>query len=349
MNLDLPASPLSVLDANGLPRFGTYQGELASVDLSGLREPFEVPEPRRTFAHKRWIYALVATPEVMVVMGIADLGYSSHSFSVAVDLLERRVLSDDAFLGPPGPLGRVGDSPGRGLSAYFRTLGGRFSLHRPVNAERFALEAELMGLRAHLGQPLRLRAEVLAEGGPPALSVVAPVKNGWVNVTQKRAGLLSFGTLLAGGRTYGLDGGVAGLDYTQGLLARRTAWKWAMAVGRMPDGTPVGLNLVEGFNEGEGANENAFWIGSRLVPLAPAHFTHRRDDPLEPWRIVTTDGSLELDFRPIHVHREHRDLKIVRSDFLQPLGHFNGTLKLDDRIIKLERLAGVTEDQAVVW
>jgi hypothetical protein len=324
-------------------------GGLPRVELGGLKGPFKVPWMARALSHKRWAYAMIATPEVMLVLNVADLGYSALGYAVAVDLLERRVLSDDGFLGPPGPLGRVGDAPGRGLDAYFRTLGASLSLRRPQAAERLVLDVKILGLRAQHRAALRVRAEVLGEGGPPPLVAIAPVEQGWVNVTQKQAGLLSFGTLLAGGRTYGLDGGVAGLDYTQGLLARRTAWRWAMALGRLADGAPIGINLVEGFNEGKGANENAAWVGNQLFPLGRARFEYRKDDPLEPWRVRTDDGKVDLEMRPFHVHREQRNLGFARSRFLEPLGHFSGTLRLDGRTILLERIAGVTEDQDVLW
>lgn len=345
----LASAPLDLVDASGAPRLGTYVGELPSVDFGRLRGAHAAPLPKRFVSQKRWVYTVLATPEVMAVVAIVDLGYTANAFVSAVDLIERRVLADDSFLGLPGPLARVGDAPSRGLSAHFRTLGARFALHRSATDERLSLEATVLGLRSQTRHAVRLRAQVLVEGGPPPLGVIAPVPGGGVNVTQKCAGLLSFGTLLAGGRAYGLDGGVAGTDYTQGLLPRKTAWRWAMAVGRLSDGTPVGVNVVEGFNEAEGVSENAAWVGGRILPLGRAVFRFRRDDPLEPWHVRTDDGALELEFRPIHVHREARDLVLVKSRFVQPLGHFSGTLRVDGRTIALERLAGVTEDQDVLW
>ena len=347
---ELPPAPSSVIDPQGRPRFGTYAGEMPRVDFSAFREEQSsaVPWPR-FLSHKKWIYSLIATPEVLVVTNIADLGYTALGFVVAVDLAERRPLSDDGFLGLPRLLAHVGDSPGRGADASFRTLGAELNVQRGATADRFTLDADVLGLRAQMGSPLRLRAEILAEGAAPPLGVVAPVEGNKLNVTQKHAGLLAFGTLVAGGKSYSLNGGVAGIDYTQGLLARQTAWRWAMAAGRLSDGTPVGFNLVEGFNDAQGTSENALWVGNRLVPLGPARFEYTPSDPLEAWRVVTLDGSVDLSFKPIWVHREERDLKWAKSKFIQPLGHFSGVFQLDGHSVRVEKLPGVTEDQDVLW
>lgn len=335
--------------SGGKPRFGTYQGELPRVDLSGLAEPYRLSAPLRLLRHKTWQYTLVATPEVVALFSIADLTYSANAFAVAVDLRDRQVLFDGSWLGVPGPFADVNDFPGEGLSARFRAPAGSLQLSRGRGRERYQADVELWEV-TRLRRGMRWKGEILAAGGAPALTVIAPVSGGGVvNVTQKWAGLLSFGTLTAGGRTFVLDGGLAGLDYTQGYLARRTAWRWAMAVGRLADGTSVGLNLVEGFNdELDQVSENALWIGNRLIPLGRARFEFNRQDPLDLWRISTSDGVVELSFRPIHVHREDRDLKLVRSQFVQPVGTFRGTLKVGGEVLEVD-LAGVSEDQDILW
>ncbi len=192
--------------------------------------------------------------------------------------------------------------------------------------------------------------ELLAAGAPPPLSVVAPVPGGVVNVTQKWAGLLAFGSLEANGRRYVLDGGVGGMDYTHGYLARRTAWRWAFACGRLEDGSPVGLNLVEGFNDAHaGANENALWLRGQLFPLSRARFEWNPDDPLEPWHVTTEEGEVDLSFKPLALHREERDVVVAKSHFVQPVGLFSGRLQVDGLTHPVSGVPGVTEEQDVTW
>lgn len=63
----------------------------------------------------------------------------------------------------------------------------------------------------------------------------------------------------------------------------------------------------------------------------------------------TEDGEVQVTFRPLHAHRDVRNLRVLRSRFLQPLGFFAGTLRFRGREITLAELPGVTEDQDMLW
>ncbi|MBM7113130.1 DUF2804 domain-containing protein [Archangium primigenium] len=343
--------PASVATATGEPRFGTYQGELPEVDLQRLAGRWAPAAARdRLLKRKRWHYTLAATQEVVALFAVVDVGYSSNAFAVALDLKTRKALCDVSFLGVPGPLVEVSNKPGAGLAASFRTLGGRMSARRGLEDEHYQIHVDVSRLRTGSLQSFQWNGTMMVAGGPPALTVIAPVpEDGFVNVTQKRAGMLTSGTLEAGGKRFQLDGGVAGTDYTQGYLARHTAWRWAFMAGRLPDGTPVGLNLVEGFNESSQVNENALWLGDRLIPLGRAHFEYNREDLMGTWRLWTDDRAVDLSFQPLHVHREHHDFKVVVSQFAQPIGLFSGTLRAEGRTYALTDVPGVTEDQDMLW
>ena len=115
-------------------------------------------------------------------------------------------------------------------------------------------------------------------------------------------------------------------------------------------GSPLGLNLVEGFNESrEDVNENAVWVGGALWPVGRARFRWNHDDPLDRWHVSTTDGAVDLTFRPIATHREDRDLVLVRTRFLQPLGTWEGTVRVGGRVHVLRGVPGVAEDQNATW
>lgn len=348
--MSLPPAPTSLATAQGEPRFGTYQGELPEVDFSRLKGRWAPARTAKLLKRKRWAYAFAATPEVAALVAVVDMGYSGSAFAVAVDLQEKRPLCDVSFLGVPGPFVEVGDKPGAGLSAVFRTLGGRMSVRRGQEDERYRLEVDVSRVRTGSLQSFQWSGELLVAGGAPAVTVVAPVEGGLVNVTQKCGGLLALGSLEAGGKRFRLDGGVGGVDYTHGYLARRTAWRWAFAAGRLADGTPVGLNLVEGFNESAPeCNENGLWLGGRLFPLARARFEFDKNELLDAWRVTTVDGAVDLRFRPYYVHREERDLRVVVSHFAQPIGLFEGTVRVDGHTHTLSGVPGVTETQDMLW
>jgi hypothetical protein len=274
-----------------------------------------------------------------------------------------------AFRSPVGTW-RLSREPG--ADAYYLSIEARpvrAALRTAVDAVRSASRALRSGGSALPvgGGPLRPAAGQAA-GRPddgtvsialsfhasstPELSVVAPVElgGGSVNVTMKAAGLPVTGTVTAGGRTWTVDSAVGGLDYTHGYLARHTAWNWAFMTGRLADGRRIGLNLVEGFNESrDDVNENGLWIDDRLIPLDRARFTFDRTDPHQQWTVRTVDGSVDLRFTPLAVHSERKDLVVISSRFIQPVGRFTGTVRIDGVDHEVSDIPGVTEDQDIRW
>lgn len=344
-------APDAVTDRDGQPLFGTFQGSLPKVDLGQLRAPFAPGPLARIFKHKRWQYNALATSEVLMVTATIDTTYASSAFMYAVDLRRKTLLFRQSFIGLPKTMLQVGDHPSVGHDSWFRAPGAGLKTYRDSAAHPFVVEADLSRLYTRLHPPVQLRATVKTYGAAPALTVISPVEaDGIINMTQKWAGLPVSGSLKLGREQFSLDGGLAGFDYSQGYLGRRTCWRWALVLGHLADGTSVGINLVEGFNEANAAtNENALWLGERLIPLSRARFEYDKKDPSKPWKITTEDGEIDLSFEAIYVHDEHRDLKLLRSYFVQPAGVFNGTIKVDGSVYEVENMAGVTEDQDIYW
>ena len=97
------------------------------------------------------------------------------------------------------------------------------------------------------------------------------------------------------------------------------------------------------------AGENVLFLGDQLQPVGPAVFHFSGADPMDLWKIETRDGTVQLTFRPLHAHRDVRDLGLLRSRFVQPLGFFAGRLRFRGREVVLTELPGVTEDQDMLW
>ena len=82
---------------------------------------------------------------------------------------------------------------------------------------------------------LRISARLSTEGAPPAIGAVVALDGppeDLFNATEKLVLLPTVGEVIARGKHYSLDGGLGGLDFTFGFLARRTQWRWAFALGR---------------------------------------------------------------------------------------------------------------------
>lgn len=349
MENQLQMVPNALVDAAGAPQFGTYRGELPAVDYEALRPPWQPLWWQWPARRKRWNYGIAVTDEVLVCQAVIEGGYFGQSFIYAVDLFEERAVAQVKLTGLPRAQARVNDRPAMGHRSTFSAPGASLAIERPPTGEAYRWKTDISAVHHREPGGLAMDAEVAVDGAGPALTVISPVDDGLVNMTQKWAGLDLSGDLRVGSRSYRLDRGLAALDYTQGLLARRTCWRWALALGRLYDGRSVGINLVAGFNDGtDRANENALWIGDRLVPLGRAHFDFDREHPERLWSIHTDCGRLELWFWPYHIYRDVRRWKIIDSWFIQPAGRFEGRLTLDGTTHELS-LYGVTEDQDVRW
>ena len=122
-------------------------------------------------------------------------------------------------------------------------------------------------------------------------------------------------------------------------------------MGAAKDASIVGFNLVSGFSGiGDNSYENMIWIDGEPHRLDPAcRFEVDLDSPMRTWRITTMDRAVDLQFKPLAVHHESLNLGALRSRFIQPSGHFTGSIRVGDRRLVLDAIPGVAEDQDVLW
>lgn len=329
----LPAAPAAVPDAEGQPCFGRFAGQVEHVDWTRLAAPYRRGALWRHFHHKRWQYVALATEELFCGIAIVDIGWTNTAFAYAFDRRQRKEVAGYSQDGLPGLTAHVGDGPDR--ASRFRFFGNRIK-YQPLDGGRNYRLSVRCG-----------RFEVDAEFGDaqaaPRLLAIGPIAGGSVHATQKSPGLPLRGEVRAGGARYRLHGGVASFDYSNGLLARETAWRWASA-----HGLDLGFNLQAGYF---GNHENALWLDGQLIPLGNARFDYRADDPLAPWHIHTDDGLLDLHFQPEGARREDKNLLLAASRYVQPIGCFSGWVKpaRDAAPRRVTRLVGVTEDHFSRW
>ncbi len=303
--------------------FGSYRGRLQRAELCRG----QVSRLRRSVTQKKWVYVALITDELVAAFAIVDLGYASKRFYYVLDRASGVVLGEGSDLG--GPLGcqvhPVGsDAPER--VARF----GDSTIERA--GERIAVNGRCRGFS--------VRAE--ARHAVPEMTAVAPIPGGVVNVTEKGVLMPMSGSLLVGDRTFDLAGGLLGYDHTSGLLARRTSWRWAFAMGKDAAGEPFAMNLVSGF---VGDLECTAWTGGE--PRALSEPTIRVGDASTPWSIDSVDTKLHAD--ELARHEELTNLRIIRSRFIQATGTFRGRITADGREIDVMGVPGMIEDQDVLW
>jgi hypothetical protein len=328
--------PRAFIDPDtGAPAFGSYAGPLPRIDLG-------LALVDRALRRKKWCWVALASDEVWVSLAVVRLGYATSAFAFVFDLKARRMLVDRTIVGPPRAA-EVGDDPhAAGVLARFGF--GRTSIALERRAERSTGDAsQTCELRARFAE-LDIDVSFDESVAPPAIAAIAQLGPSLASATEKRVLAKVRGSAVVSGRRISLDGAIGGYDYTHGMMPRRTRWKWAFAMGRAKDGAPVAFNVVQGF---VGEAECAAFRTNGVFPIREPEIAFDVERRERPWRLVA-DG-MDLTFDVGAVHEQHTNLVLVRSHFVQPVGTFRGTLRIDGRDVEVDGLPGVVEDQEMVW
>ncbi len=328
----LRPAPSSFLDAHTRrPAYGAYVGRLPA--LGSLCGSLADDLVRR----KRWVWACLSAEDVFLAFAVVRTGYAASAFVSVLDT-RRFQLEDCAWTGPP-LLGRVTDDVhAAGLVARFAAP--RVCLEVSRARKEGGLDVRLRSKRL----ALEVDAVMLEADAPPPLAVIADLGSGDVDATEKRALMTLRGHARVGHRRIMLDGGRGGYDYTQGLLPRRTRWRWAYGVGTTSRGDPIAWNLTAGF---VGEAECAVFDRGGVHGVAEPVIAYDEARPDGPWSV--RGSGIDLTFRVAGVHAERRRLGLLRTDFLQPAGTFDGTVEVGGRVHVVRDLPGVVEDQDVLW
>lgn len=325
----LPPAPAKLVHERGIPAFGTYCGHIGQLSWQALQQS---PWHRllRPLHHKRWQYAALAHDDYFIGVAVVDAGWVCTAFAYLFDRRQRCLLADFSADGLPLLSAQLDDRPFG--DATFRRGRQRIAFRRAEQRLELTINTPGLKLAAHLALPAT----------DQTLAVIAPA-NWHAHATHKSSALAVSGFAEAGGQRFSLDDAVGSLDASNGLLARETGWRWASA-----HAPGLGFNLQAGYM---GDAENALWLDGELLPVGAARFDYDAASPLAPWHIHTDDGAVDLQFQPEGARAENKDLIIAASRYIQPIGHFSGTLIHPDtgRAYPVNRLAGVTEDHTSRW
>lgn len=279
---------------------------------------------------------MIADSAVLLGAAIVSLGYASTALFFVLDRRQKKMLVDCSLVGPASAASFVDDGDGR--------RGARFSLGRArLSIGDQGVQIDLPG-SGPSGTPVHASLRGARTCATP-IGAVVPIDGGYASATEKRL-VLGQGEVVAAGQRFVLDAPVCALDHTAGFLARHTAWRWALGAGFAASGERVAFNLVEGF---VGAAECGLWVDDELFPCDEGAFEYDLDVPERPWRVRSRCGAVDVSFSPAAMHREQKNLVVVRSQFIQPAGEFSGVLRVKRREIAVAALPGVTEHQDVRW
>lgn len=329
----LPPAPLALCQPDGRAAAdGRYAGPILDLDTRHWdgRGPFA----RRRWQRKTWVYFGLFSPRFSLGFAIVDAGYLATAFCYVYDRDSGRLVEEKLLL----PFGFAGDFHGDWRQPWQLGLGDkRWSCRRDGDGWLLDCSGPQLTLSARVNDHGRGLTAVSRSPGRPfhhtyKLCALDADINLVLHNTDGAAGSHRFP---AG----------AMLDYTRGYPPRETLWNWASLDGQGEDGRRVALNLVAHFLNG---NENALWLGDDLIPLAQTVFDYAPDDLLQPWRIRTLDGVVDLQFLPDGQRAENLRLGVLESVFSQPFGRFSGTVTTAEGPLRVQG-TGVVEAHKARW
>jgi hypothetical protein len=310
--------------------FGRYHEAIAdpSFGVRGLRR----------WRQKEWHYSAFTTERWFVAFGVVQLGYAANAFAYVVD----RERPEDAHeLEVVSPLGRAVRFAPSSVGGSTRFRHGPHRLEVTWRGNGWDVDLDLRVGARHL------RGQARTEDGE-ALALLHPLGPDRPAYTHKAAALRTGGRLMLDDEPIDLTQGLGSLDWTRSMALRETRWKWASFSSHDSAGRPLGLNLsAEVYDDAEGhSRENAYWSDGAVHPLEGVKFQVPARPAQQEWRIHSLRGdAVSLRFRPQGARAQRLNLGLLRSDFVQPYGVFDGVVAGHE----VANAFGVVEVHRSVW
>ncbi|MGZ5966883.1 MAG: DUF2804 domain-containing protein [Polyangiales bacterium] len=132
------------------------------------------------------------------------------------------------------------------------------------------------------------------------------------------------------------------LDEHKSFFPYRTAWRWGTFAFHMPEGL-VGANFADHRMAPGEPEESCVWTSGACEPLDGVRFEASETDEAAPWRVTSSDGRLDVTFRPEARKKERQRFGVVDLDYFQSCGRFTGTLRGGGRQYAIDEVYGVCE------
>jgi Domain of unknown function (DUF2804), C-terminal/Domain of unknown function (DUF2804), N-terminal len=298
------------------------------------------------FKEKRWCYMGIIHPDIIFGCAVVHLGYISSAFAFGFDRQKKKMVNHSLVFPPIGQV-RYDRNPENGICSY-KSPRGRLILTHDKKNDKKSIDVSF-----YLpGKSLKANIEIIEpNGGISPMHFLMPMNDKASAFTSKTAGLKAEGKIIINKKKFDLDpeNTFAIFDWTNGFYPRKTRWNWACGAGVAGDGTPIGFNFSSGVYE-NGILENIVWINGIPLQQEDILFDYDAKNPEHPWQIKSKDGRVNLKFTPEGMRRANDNLGVIKSQFIQPCGSFEGSIKTRDNLcFHLLSVGGVVEEHFAKW
>jgi hypothetical protein len=298
---------------------------------------------------KRWDYWAIQAEDVVFSATVADIDYLGLVAIGWIDLASHRSG------------GRTVARPlARGIELPETPCTGRLTHEsRNLSLEVSYTDEAATSIRAEWtdrgGSPGSLDVAVAQAPEHESLNVVIPWSETCFQFTSKHQGRPATGTAEFDGRTIELGDGRTEawgiLDVGRGRWPYRTQWNWGGGAGASADGRAVGLQLGAKWTEGTGYTENGVLIDGRLTKIGDElRWDYSWHAPLDPWRVRSADGALDVTLIPVHDRHDRINAGVVSTEVHQVFGRWSGTVPDGEGgELTVDRIQGFAEESRSRW
>jgi hypothetical protein len=321
-------------------------GTLNPAAVGWTRHPLHTSNITGRGRTKRWEYWCIQTPDLVLSLTVSDLDYAALSSVWFLDVRN-----------PSGPRASVETS----LLPLRRVSMPQVCGAGPVQVR----DSRLLIALTPVGQGVRLRAitgdldaDVIVRrpAGHEALGVVVPWSSRRFQYTVKENTLPAEGQVVAGGRTFAVEGpdAWATLDHGRGRWPYRVVWNWGAGSGRVQHQgreRVLGIQVGGAWTDGSGSTENALTVDGVLHPVhEDLVWRYDRSDWLAPWQVRARSGRLDLEFRPDYERRDMTQLGVLSNETHQCFGTWHGrVVDGDGDLLQIDGVRGWAEEVRNRW
>ena len=295
---------------------------------------------------KEWDYYLIYNSKFAVALTVADNGYMGMLSASVIDFENKKEKTSSIIELLTMGKYNMPQTSKKG-DVVINNNQGRFSFIHEKEKRRLIVDyPKFDGDKS-------LKVDLVLEDEPIENMVIAtPFKDNpkAFYYNQKIVGFTAYGTAHYGDQEIIFDKNdtQAILDWGRGVWTYKNTWYWSSLVGKK-DGHKIGFNLGYGFGDTSSASENMVFYDGYATKLNDITFDIPKDnkghnDYLQPWKVTSSDGALELSFAPILNRHSDINLLVLRSNQNQVFGKFSGTIRLKDgQVVEIREMLGFAE------
>lgn len=325
--------------------FGVFTDPFREVNLLDVElkaRGRQLPRFGRDMRLKEWEHFGIVHEEYYLGMVIFDAKYMGMSFFYAFNRKTGEFF-EHGRNSVGGPL-LVSRELMHG-ECYFRHMGYRMEFENRLDSGMHRIQVEIRGTRKKPQVRADIRMLEDLDMFEP-LVVVSPVAENRPLYTHKAACPVE-GKVEIGGRKIELDPRkhIGLMDVQKTYYPYDTFWNWSTFGGFDEGGRLIAMNVCKNFIEDdENYNENCTWVDGKISLLPAARFEFDKGSVMEPWRVSTTGNELDVTFKPLGERHGKTNLGVIKSDFHQPFGVFEGLMDGPGaRKVKVEGQFGLCE------